>query len=131
MWTVPAVVETLIKNIVARVRAQIAMSQNDAGSNFRNTGTNHSYKFCNAALNSVMRSFAGDPADRGVTVIAMQPGGGRTAMGGAQSTLDPDQSVACRTRRNGLKPSPLVLPNIDSSGGVDAPHGIGVPKWRC
>jgi len=93
-----ALAEALISNIEASDRKQIVMISSGAGSNFRNKGKNHIYKSSKAALNSVMRSFAGDLADRGITLIAMHPGGVRTAMGGAQSTLDPDQSVSAQRK---------------------------------
>jgi NAD(P)-dependent dehydrogenase (short-subunit alcohol dehydrogenase family) len=88
-----AVVEALIDSIVASERKQIVMISSGAGSNFRNTGKNHIYKSSKAALNSLMRSFTGDLADRGVTLISMHPGHVRTNMGGPNGAIDAEQSV--------------------------------------
>jgi NAD(P)-dependent dehydrogenase (short-subunit alcohol dehydrogenase family) len=93
-----ALIEALIDNVVASERKQIVLISSGAGSNFRNKGKNHIYKSSKTALNSVMRSFAGDLAERGVTVISMHPGHVRTAMGGPQAVLDVAESVSAQKK---------------------------------
>ncbi len=52
------------------------------------------YRASKAALNMLLRSFAVRHAERGRTVLAVDPGWVRTDMGGPQATLDVETSTA-------------------------------------
>lgn len=56
-------------------------------------GSPFSYGASKAALNHYMRTFAFDPASKGITTILVNPGWVRTDMGGPDAKLSPDESV--------------------------------------
>jgi short-subunit dehydrogenase len=57
------------------------------------SGGLYAYRASKAAANAVVKSLAVDLAPRGITVLALHPGGVRTRMGGPQATLDAPASV--------------------------------------
>lgn len=57
-------------------------------------GGHYVYRSSKAALNMVVRSMAIDLAPKGITVVALHPGWVRTAMGGEDAELAPEDAVA-------------------------------------
>ena len=70
------------------------------------SGGSYIYRSSKAALNAVVKSLALDLADRGIAVVAFQPGWVATDMGGATAPLSPAESVgALRTQIDRLTPA--------------------------
>lgn len=58
------------------------------------SGGTYLYRSSKAALNAVIKSLSIDLAGRGITCLALHPGWVRTAMGGPNALITPEQSVA-------------------------------------
>ena len=78
------------------------------------------YAVSKAALNMAGRLLAHALADRGIAVVAISPGWVRTAMGGADAALAPEESVTAMLR---------VIDGIDlaDSGGFLGTDGQPIP----
>lgn len=75
--------------------ATVAMLSSGLGSLTRNVpGVNYGYALSKAALNMAMRQLAAELGDRGVRVVALDPGWVRTDLGGPQARVGPEESVA-------------------------------------
>jgi len=76
----------------------MAFVSSKMGSIALSTGGSYMYRSSKAALNSVVRGLAADLAPRGVTCVALHPGGVRTRMGSPTSALDAPTSAAALKR---------------------------------
>jgi NAD(P)-dependent dehydrogenase (short-subunit alcohol dehydrogenase family) len=88
----------LVDNVAASERRQMAFVSSKMGSIGLSTGGSYMYRSSKAALNSVVKTLAADLAPRGVTCVALHPGGVRTRMGSAASALDAPTSAAALKR---------------------------------
>jgi NAD(P)-dependent dehydrogenase (short-subunit alcohol dehydrogenase family) len=87
--------ERLTEHIVRSELKRVVNISSRLGSIAENdSGGDYPYRTSKAALNMVTRGLAADLADRGVTVVSMNPGWVRTDMGGQQARLSPEESVA-------------------------------------
>jgi len=74
------------KTIVNMTSGMGSISNTDAGGFYY-------YRTSKAALNMITRTLAADLADRGIIVIALDPGWVQTRMGGPNATISPEESV--------------------------------------
>ena len=76
------------------------------GSIGRNTGGRYAYRASKTALNMEWSCLARDLEPKGMSCVALHPGGVQTDMGGATATLTIEQSVPSMVKViDGLKPS--------------------------
>jgi NAD(P)-dependent dehydrogenase (short-subunit alcohol dehydrogenase family) len=88
-------VECFLDNVARSDKKQIACLSSQMGSIAGNmSGGHYLYRSSKAALNMVVKSLALDLHDRGVTVVALDPGWARTDMGGPEADLAPADSVS-------------------------------------
>ena len=88
------VVECFLDNVVRSNRKQIACLSSQMGSIAGNqSGAHYLYRSSKAALNMVVKSLSIDLRDRGVTVVALDPGWVQTDMGGPDAELTPTESI--------------------------------------
>ncbi len=81
-------------NVARSDRRQIACLSSQMGSISGNqSGAHYLYRSSKAALNMVVKSLSIDLRDRGVTVLALDPGWVRTDMGGPDAELTPAESI--------------------------------------
>ena len=84
------------------------------------SGTHYLYRSSKAALNMVVKSLSIDLRDRGITVVALDPGWVRTDMGGADAELEPAESIRGMIRvLEGL--------SIEDSGKYISHNGAELP----
>jgi NAD(P)-dependent dehydrogenase (short-subunit alcohol dehydrogenase family) len=87
-------VECFVDNVARSNRKQIACLSSQMGSIADNkSGAHYLYRSSKAALNMVVKSLSIDLRDRGVTVVALDPGWVRTDMGGPDAELAPADSI--------------------------------------
>jgi NAD(P)-dependent dehydrogenase (short-subunit alcohol dehydrogenase family) len=87
-------VERFVDNVVRSKKKQIACLSSQMGSIADNkSGAHYIYRSSKAALNMVVKSLSIDLRDRGVTVVALDPGWVRTDMGGGDAELAPAESI--------------------------------------
>ena len=99
---------TLRVNVIAPLKLSVALVDNVARSRRRiiaamgsrmgsigdnSSGGSYAYRTSKAGVHMVMRSLAIDLAGRGVIAVALHPGWVRTAIGGEQAPLEPDESA--------------------------------------
>ncbi len=85
---------TFAKNIAASDQRKLITISSMMGSLTQNTGGGeYIYRSSKAAVNQVMRSFAGAPEGRDLIVANYHPGWVRTDMGGAGASILPSASV--------------------------------------
>jgi NAD(P)-dependent dehydrogenase (short-subunit alcohol dehydrogenase family) len=92
--------ETVLPNLQAGNQRKIVMISSIMGSieasspnRFPPGGGLYLYRSSKAALNMVARNLAADLASHGFTVLSLNPGWVKTAMGGKDAMLDPETSV--------------------------------------
>ena len=88
----------LLEHVLASERRQMAFVSSKMGSIALSTGGSYMYRSSKAALNAVVKALAADLGPRGVTCVALHPGGVRTRMGSATSPLDAPTSAAALKR---------------------------------
>lgn len=92
--------EVILPNLQAGGQRKIVMISSIMGSieacspnRFPPGGGLYLYRSSKAALNMVARNLAADLASQGFTVLSVNPGWVKTAMGGKDAMLDPETSV--------------------------------------
>jgi NAD(P)-dependent dehydrogenase (short-subunit alcohol dehydrogenase family) len=86
--------EAFVDQIERSDMKMIVNLSSDLGSIRNNTfGRHYLYRTSKAALNMVSRTLAVDLADRGIIVVAVNPGWVKTDLGGPQAPLTASQSV--------------------------------------
>jgi NAD(P)-dependent dehydrogenase (short-subunit alcohol dehydrogenase family) len=87
-------VECFLENVARSNKKQIVCLSSQMGSITDNkSGAHYLYRSSKAALNMVVKSLSIDLRDRGVTVLALDPGWVRTDMGGQDAELTPAESI--------------------------------------
>jgi len=116
LFGVMRLTETLLKNVAASERKQIAAISSGmgslnavAGGAVAQSGTSYQYRTSKAALNMAMLILSKELAPRGISVAIISPGWVKTDMGGAGAAITPEVSVA------GIKKI-LASPPMDISG---------------
>ncbi len=115
------VVECFVDNVARSGKKQIACMSSQMGSIAGNlSGAHYLYRSSKAALNIVVKSLSIDLRDRGVTVVALDPGWVRTDMGGPDAELAPADSIRGMVRvRGGL--------TLNDSGKYFSYNGVELP----
>jgi NAD(P)-dependent dehydrogenase (short-subunit alcohol dehydrogenase family) len=89
------IAQALLPMVERSERKVIASITSGMGSIADNTsGGAYAYRSSKAALNAAMKSLSVDLAQRGVSVIVLNPGWVRTDMGGAGAKIEAAESVA-------------------------------------
>ena len=103
------VASCFLENVAASEQKKlVTISSQMASITNHTTGGEYIYRSTKAAVNMVMRCFAGDVADRGLTVAVFHPGWVQTDMGGPGAAIDVVTSV------NGLRPAFAKLTTADN-----------------
>jgi len=85
--------EALIDNVAASNERKIVTISSELGSIAGAEAGLYAYRTSKAAVNMAMAILTKDVAERGVTVITFNPGWVRTDMGGAEASLDANESI--------------------------------------
>ena len=88
-----AVAEALVENVAASERKIIVMMSSQLGSIAESRGGEYFYRSSKAALNALAKALSVDLANRGITVVSLNPGWVRTDMGGKNAPLAPETSI--------------------------------------
>jgi NAD(P)-dependent dehydrogenase (short-subunit alcohol dehydrogenase family) len=88
-----ALAESFVEHVASSERKLIVMMTSQMGSTAEAWGGSYIYRTSKAALNNVAKTLSSDLQSRGVTVIAIDPGWVKTAMGGPSAQITPEVSV--------------------------------------
>jgi len=101
LFGVMRLTESLLKNVAASERKQIAAISSGmgsltavAGGAVAQSGTSYQYRTSKAALNMAMLILSKELAPRGISVAIISPGWVKTDMGGTGAAITPEVSVA-------------------------------------
>jgi NAD(P)-dependent dehydrogenase (short-subunit alcohol dehydrogenase family) len=104
----PLIVAQVFLDLLMRGRNPrlVSLTSNWASISRNTGGFPYYYSASKAALNQFMRSFASDPATRGITTIVVNPGWVKTDMGADGASVEPEDSVGGLIRIiDGLTPA--------------------------
>ena len=88
------IAQILLPNVLISERKVMAFTSSIMGSLGANGCGSYAYRSSKAALNMVVRCFANDHQQQGVSCLLLHPGHVRTDMGGEQGAIDVATSVA-------------------------------------
>ena len=101
LFGVMRVTEVLLENVAASERKQIAAISTSMSSlrgvqdgSVAQAGTSYQYRSSKTALNMALSILAKELQPRGISVVLLDPGWVKTAMGGTHAPLSPEESIA-------------------------------------
>lgn len=87
--------ETFVENVARSEHKKIVTLSSMLGSmGLNNIGGMYAYRTSKAAVNMMMHSMGINLAERGIIAVAMHPGWAKTAMGGPDADIEPEEGVS-------------------------------------